>query len=84
MIRARVARVSDSRSAVCPEAAFDGVNRNDFFQRVIGDVLSGANVPDGVFCIHCRSMRDESALVRITSQSQSPGALEWEPHMAIS
>ncbi len=84
MIRARVARVSDSRSAVCPEAAFDGVNRHDFFQRVIGNAPPGVNVPDGVFCIRCRSMRDESALVRITSQSQSPGALEWEPHMAIS
>ena len=37
---------------------FDGVNRHDFFQRVNRNAPPGANVPDGVFCIHCRSVSE--------------------------
>ena len=53
MICARVARASDLRRVVSPEAAFEGVNRNNFSPRVNRVALPGENVPDGVFCIRC-------------------------------
>ena len=75
MICARVARVSASRRVVSPEAAFDGVNRHDFFQRVIGNAPPGANVPDGVFCIHCRSVSENCWARRTATSVEIPPAL---------